>query len=124
MNILLKYNLMKTHWNIENNSNQYMKNIVNKINEGKYCSFFSEVQTEKSKNGEYHTYDYQDGIKKYRKGFFYLSKDEEYMGFQAFNNINEYCEENGLESKNYSPLESVKIGETKEIENMKYIRIW
>ena len=115
---------MKIHWSIENNSNQYMKNIVNKINEGKYCSLFSEVQTEKSKNGEYHTYDYTDGIKKFKKGFFYYNQDEEFMGFQAFNNINEYCEENGLESKNYSPLESVKIGETKEIENMKYIRIW
>ena len=47
-----------------------MKDIINKINEGKYCSFFSEIQNDKSKNGEYHTYDYQDGVKKYKKGFF------------------------------------------------------
>ena len=45
-----------------------MKDIVNKINEGKYCPFFSEIQNEKSKNGEYHTYDYKDGVKKYEKG--------------------------------------------------------
>ena len=47
-----------------------MKDIINKINEGKYCPFFSEIQNEKSKNGEYHTYNYQDGVKKYKKGFF------------------------------------------------------
>jgi hypothetical protein len=101
-----------------------MKDIINKINEGKYCPFFSEMQNEKSKNGEYHTYDYQDGVKKYKKGFFYLSEDEEYMGFHAFNNIKEYAEENGFNLKDYSPLESINIGESKTIGNLKYIRIW
>jgi len=101
-----------------------MKDIINKINEGKYCSFFSEIQNDKSKNGEYHTYDYQDGVKKYKKGFFYLSEDEEFMGFIAFNNIKEYVEENDLDSKYYTPLENINAGESKVIENMKYIRIW
>ena len=101
-----------------------MKDIVNKINEGKYCPFFSEIQNEKSKNGEYHTYDYKDGVKKYEKGFFYLNEDEEFMGFIAFNNIKEYIEENGLESKYYTPLESIDTGDSKVIKNMKYIRIW
>ncbi len=101
-----------------------MKDIIKKINEGKYCSFFSEMQNEKSKNGEYHTYDYQDGVKKYKKGFFYLNEDDEFMGFIAFNNIKEYADENGLNPKYYTPLESINIGDIKVIENMKYIRIW
>ena len=46
------------------------------------------------------------------------------MGFIAFNNIKEYADENGLNSKYYTPLESVNIGDVKVIENMKYIRIW
>ena len=46
------------------------------------------------------------------------------MGFHAFNNIEEYAEENGFDLKDYSPLESVNIGESKTIGNLKYIRIW
>ena len=46
------------------------------------------------------------------------------MGFIAFNNIKEYVEENDLNSKYYTPLESINVGESKVIENMKYIRIW
>ena len=100
-----------------------MKDIVNKINESKN-NLLSEIQNESSTNAEYHTYNFENAKKKFKKGFFYVSQDEEFMGFHAFNNIKEYTEENGLDPKNYSPLESVKIGEFKEIENMKYIRIW
>ena len=46
-----------------------MKDIKALINEGKYCRLFSEVQTETGKGGEYHTFNIQDGQKKFKKGF-------------------------------------------------------
>jgi len=101
-----------------------MKNIINKINEGKYCRLFSEVQNDQTKVGEYHTYSYIDGEKKYKKGFLYFNQDQEFFGIESFNNADEFADMLGVEVKEYKQLDSIKIGETVEIEQSKIMRIW
>jgi hypothetical protein len=101
-----------------------MKDIINKINEGKYCRLFSEVQNEVGKGGEYHTFDIQDGQKKFKKGFIYVNSSDDFFGIQALNSAKEYEEFVGVEEGSYSELDNLKIGETTEIDNSKIIRIW
>jgi hypothetical protein len=101
-----------------------MKDIINKINEGKYCRLFSEVQNEVGKDGEYHTYSFQDGQKKFKKGFIYVNASDDFFGIQALNSAKEYEEFVGVEEGSYSELDNLKIGETTEIDNSKIIRIW
>jgi hypothetical protein len=101
-----------------------MKNIVSKINEGKYCHLFSEVQNDITKMGEYHTYDYTDGEKKYKRGFLYFNDDQGFFGIEAFNSADEFADMLGVEVKEYKQLDSIEIGETVEIEKSKIMRIW
>ena len=101
-----------------------MKDIINKINEGKYCRLFSEVQNEVGKGGEYHTFDIQDGQKKFKKGFIYVNSSDDFFGIQALNTAKEYEEFVGVEEGLYSELDNLKIGETTEIDNSTIIRIW
>ena len=101
-----------------------MKDIKSKINEGKYCSLFSEVQNDTTKNGEYHTYDYTDCIKKYKKGFIYFNEDQSFFGIEAFNSAEEFADMLGVEVNDYKQLNTIKIGETVEIEKSKVLRIW
>lgn len=101
-----------------------MKDIINKINEGKYCRLFSEVQNEVGKDGEYHTYSFQDGQKKFKKGFIYVNASDDFFGIQALNSAKEYENFVGVEEGSYSELDNLKIGETTEIDNSKIIRIW
>ena len=101
-----------------------MKNIINKINEGKYCRLFSEVQTDTTKNREYHTYDYTDGMKKYKRGFIYFNEDQSFFGIEAFNSAEEFADMLGVEVNDYKQLNTIKIGETIEIEKSTILRIW
>lgn len=101
-----------------------MKDIKSKINEGKYCRLFSEVQNDTTKNGEYHTYDYTDGIKKYQRGFIYFNEDQSFFGIEAFNSAEEFADMLGVEVNDYKQLNTIKIGETIEIEKSKVLRIW
>jgi hypothetical protein len=101
-----------------------MKNIIEKINEGKNCCLYSEVQNEVGKGGEYHTYSIMDGQKKFKKGFIYINSDEDFFGIQALNNSKEYEEFVGVEEGLYSKLDDLKVGETTEIDHSTIIRIW
>ena len=101
-----------------------MKDIKTLINEGKYCRLFSEVQTETGKGGEYHTFNIQDGQKKFKKGFIYINSDDDFFGIQGLNTSKEYEEFIGVEEGSYSELEDLKIGDMTEIDNSKIIRIW
>ena len=101
-----------------------MKDIINKINEGKYCRLFSEVQNEVGKGGEYHTFNIQDGQKKFKKGFIYINSDDGFFGIQGLNTVKEYEDFVGVEEGSYSELDDLKIGDMTEIDNSKIIRIW
>lgn len=101
-----------------------MKNITNKINEGKYCRLFSEVQNEVGKDGEYHTFAYSDGEKKFKKGFIYVNTDNEFFGIQGLNSAKEYEDFVGVEEGTYKELDSLQIGDSTEIDESTIIRIW
>ena len=101
-----------------------MKDLVNKINEGKLGNLFSEVQNETGKGGEYHTYSFQDGQKKFKKGFIYINSSDDFFGVQALNSAKEYEEFTGVEEGSYSELDNLKIGQSTVIDNSTIIRIW
>ena len=101
-----------------------MKDLVNKINESKLGNLFSEVQNEIGKGGEYHTYSFQDGQKKFKKGFIYINSSDDFFGVQALNSAKEYEEFVNVEEGSYSELDDMKVGDTTEIDNSTIIRIW
>ena len=101
-----------------------IETIIEKINEGKCCRLFSEVQNETSKGGEYHTYVTTDGQKKFKKGFIYINSADDFFGIQALNTAKEYEEFTGVEEGSYSELDNMKVGDTTEIDNSTIIRIW
>lgn len=84
----------------------------------------AEVQNEVDKDGEYHTYSYEDGKKKFKRGFIYFSSDQEFLGIQAFNNVEDFEDSFGYAKNTYKTLEHLNIGEDTEIQDTKYIRIW
>lgn len=84
----------------------------------------AEVQNVVDKNGEYHTYDYSEGKKKFNKGFIYFSKDQEFLGIQGFNDTEDFEDLLGVDKGTYSELDSLKIGNDTEIDDTKIIRIW
>ena len=106
-----------------------MKDIINKINEGKYCRLFSEVQTETNKNAEYHTFNISDGQKKFKKGFLTFVGTENFFTITAFNNSKDFAELVGSDEDAYDEYDSIKIGEFKTIdkghpEETNILRIW
>ena len=101
-----------------------MKDIKTLINESKDNNLFSEVQNAAEKGGEYHTYSFQDGQKKFKKGFIYVNTSDDFFGIQALNSSKEYEEFVGVEDGLYSELDNLKVGETTEIDNSTIIRIW
>ena len=121
--------MIKIHWNIENNSNQYMKNIVNKINEGKYCRLFSEVQNESDTNAEYHTFNISDGQKKFKKGFLTFNEDGNFFTITAFNNSKDLAKMIGADEDTYKSYDDFKVGVSGSVEEndgseTQVIRIW
>ena len=101
-----------------------MKDIKTLINESKDNQLFSEVQNEVGKDGEYHTYSFQDGQKKFKKGFIYVNTSDDFFGVQGLNTSKEYEDFVGVEEGLYSELDNLKVGETTEIDNSTIIRIW
>jgi len=100
---------MKTHWNIENNSNQYMKNIVNKINESKN-NLLSEIQNESSANAEYHTYNFENAKKKFKKGFLTFNESGEFITLTCYNTYKDLAELIGADEDTYKQYDNIKIG--------------
>ena len=106
-----------------------MKDIINKINEGKYCRLFSEIQNEIDKKGEYHTYSIEDGQKKFKKGFLTFNKDGEFFTITAFNSAKEFAEMLNTDEDAYEQYENVKIGSCVDFKDndgtiSKILRIW
>lgn len=93
------------------------------IQEGKN-NLWSEVQNDFGKGGEYHTYSFSEGEKKFKKGFIYINSDDEFAGIQAMNSAKEYEDFLGVDEGQYAELDDMKIGETTEIDDCMIIRIW
>jgi hypothetical protein len=87
-----------------------MKDIKLKINEGKYCRLFSEIQNEVDKRGEYHTFTITDGQKKFKKGFLTFNENSEFFTVTAFNSAKEFAEMLGADEDAYKQYDNVKVG--------------
>ena len=88
-----------------------MKDIISKINEGNnICKLFSEVQHEIDTKGEYHSYDFSEGQKKYKKGFLKFNEHDEFFAIIAFNSYKEFAEMMNTDEDAYKQYDNVKIG--------------
>ena len=87
-----------------------MKDLKNKINEGKYCRLFSEVQNESNTNAEYHTFNISDGQKKFKKGFLTFNEDGDFFTITAFNNSKDLADLIGADEDTYKVYDDFKVG--------------
>jgi len=87
-----------------------MKDIITKINESKDCNLFTEVQNEVDKNGEYHSFAYSDGQKKFKKGFLTFNENDGFFGIVAFNSVKEFAEMMNANEDAYKQYDNIKVG--------------
>ena len=71
---------------------------------------FIEVQNEIDKNGEYHSYIFEDGQKKFKKGFLTFNKDNGFFTITAFNSAKDFAEMMDAYEDEYDQYENVKVG--------------
>ena len=88
-----------------------------------------EIQNEVDKNGEYHTYSFEDGKKKFKKGFILLNQNNEFVSITAFNTAEDFANMLGADSKYYEEYEELEIGEVSVIDDSdgsfsNVMRIW
>lgn len=69
-----------------------------------------EIQNEVDKDGEYHTYSFEDGKKKFKKGFLTFNEDGEFVSITAFNTAEDFANMLGADKDAYKQYENVKIG--------------
>lgn len=130
-------NFQKIYENLQVLNNQIQEklkiNSKSKIGNDKDEEFYEktstdlliEVQNDVDKTGEYHTYKYEDGQKKFKKGFIYINTDDEFIGIQAFNKSSEFEDLLGVDPGTYKELDTLSIGEeVDKIDDCKIIRIW
>ena len=92
-------------------------------------NLWNECQNEVTQTGEYHTYEYSEGQKKFKKGFIIFNKSGEFVSVIGFNNSHEFAEMMGSPTDSYEPLDDLEIGGTIVLEDTdgsdgKIIRIW
>ena len=129
-------NFQKIYENLQISNNQIQEklkiNSKSKISNDKDEEFYEktstdllkEIQNDIDKNGEYHSYSFQDGRKKFKKGFIYINTSDDFIGIQAFNKSSEFEEIIGVEEGLYSELDDLEISDMTEIDDSKIIRIW
>lgn len=88
-----------------------------------------EIQNEVDKDGEYHTYSFEDGKKKFKKGFILLNQNNEFVAITAFNTAEDFANMLGADSKYYEEYEELEIGEVSVIDDSdgsfsNVMRIW
>ena len=69
-----------------------------------------EIQNEVDKDGEYHTYSFKDGKKKFKKGFLTFNEDGEFVSIIAFNTAEDFADMLGADEDAYKQYENVKVG--------------
>ena len=88
-----------------------MKDIKNFIiNESKIESLLSEVQTETDKNAEYHTYNFENAKKKFKKGFLTFNEDGEFITLTCFNTSKDLANLIGADEDTYKIYDDFKVG--------------
>ena len=129
-------NFQKVYENLQISNNQIQEKLKigskSKVFNDKDEEFYektstdllAEVQNDVNKGGEYHTYSYEEGTKKFKKGFIYFNKFDQFIGVQAFNKSTEFADMLGADSDYYKELDKINIGEDTEIDDCKIIRIW
>ena len=88
-----------------------------------------EIQNEVDKDGEYHTYSFEDGKKKFKKGFILLNQNNEFVSITAFNTAEDFANMLGADTKYYEEYEELEIGEVSVIDDSdgsfsNVMRIW
>jgi len=88
-----------------------------------------EIQNEVDKDGEYHTYNFKDGKKKFKKGFLTFNKDNEFFTITAFNNAKDFAEMLDAYEDEYDSYENINVGECIDYEEhdgstSQILRIW
>jgi len=89
-----------------------------------HSSLFSEIQNEICDEGEYHTFDFNEGQKKYKKGFLFFCPGDDFFGIEGYNDINKYIEERSMDEDEYNEIDKLKINESCDLGAVQYIRIW
>jgi len=128
-------NFQKIYENLQISNNQIQEklkvNSKSKISdkdeefyEKTSTNLYNEIQNEINKDGEYHTYNFEDGQKKFKKGFIYINSSDDFFGIQAFNKSSEFENLLGVEAGEYEELDDLEIGDETEIDGSKIIRIW
>jgi hypothetical protein len=106
------------------NSKSKINNKDEEFYEKTSTDLLVEVQNTIDKTGEYHTYTFEDGQKKFKKGFIYANASDGFIGIQAFNKSSEFEDLLGIDEGEYKELDSLSVGNGTEIDGSKIIRIW
>ena len=100
--------------NVQKNKNTHVQ---------KFNNLCMEVQNDINKKYEYHTYSIDNGIDNFNKGFVYVSPND-FIGIQAFNNVEEFEKGVGTDIGSYSDIDKLNVGESTKIYDSIVIRIW
>ena len=134
-------NFQKIYENLQISNNQIQEklkiNSKSKVGNDKDEEFYektstdllAEIQNEINKDGEYHTYSYEDGKKKFKKGFVVLNQDNEFVAITAFNTAKDFADMIGTDEKYYKEYEDLDVGEVAVIDDSdgsfsNVLRIW
>ena len=133
-------NFQKIYENLQISNNQIQEklkiNSKSKVNdkdeefyEKTSTDLLAEIQKEIDKDGEYHTYSYEDGKKKFKKGFVVLNQDNEFVAITAFNTAKDFANMIGTDEKYYKEYEDLDVGEVAVIDDSdgsfsNVLRIW
>lgn len=69
-----------------------------------------EIQNDVDKDGEYHTYSFDDGKKKFKKGFLTFNEDLGFLTITAFNTAEDFANIVGAYKDAYKQYENIKVG--------------
>lgn len=106
-----------------------MKSLKDKLFESKVDDLLSEVQNEEGDKAEYHTFSFDKGKKKFKKGFLSFNEADEIVVLNCFNSAKDLAELIGTDEDAYDEYDNIKVGECKIIdeghpEKEHVLRIW
>lgn len=106
-----------------------MKDLKDKLFESKAEDLLSEVQNETGDKAEYHTFDFKNGKKKFKKGFLTFNEDGEFITLTCFNTSKDLADLIGADEDIYKAYDDVNIGECDNIKDndgteTQIMRIW
>lgn len=115
-------NFQKIYENLQISNNQIQEklkiNSKSKVGNDKDEEFYEktstnllvEIQNEIDKDGEYHTYSFEDGKKKFKKGFLTFNEDGEFVSIIAFNTAEDFANMIGDDEDKYKQYENINVG--------------